>query len=216
MLSDDDREQLTNQTASFRNLYFASLGDCDGNWTPIVNPRFNEGPIWPTRPGWQRIKDGQTTMIASSGLTDTGLGIETVIATNDKLPSDLMQMTETWLYHVAVAVSNAAVDGRFALRYEKFGLFLFGVPYDDQINVPSDWICYDDCIGFLIGMSIPARPMTFQLPSGEARLLTAKLLTPAEYLFVADRGPGGAATLYDGFASDGSNYVSSIQRSSIV
>ncbi|MBL8811186.1 MAG: hypothetical protein JNM43_13500 [Planctomycetaceae bacterium] len=224
MISDDDLDDLIHDTASRRNDYFATLGQLDGNWSPIVNPRFADGPAWPTRPGWQRITNGRTTMIASSGLTDpwfesqasnNGIGVETIIATNDALPADLMQMTATWLYQFAVAISNAAAtDGRFALRHDKYGIFLFGVPHSDYLDASDDWICYDDCFGFLIGIQIPQQEMTFPLPGGDARLLTAKLLTPDEYIFVADNGPNGAAKLNALFVADGSHHLSSIQRSS--
>lgn len=225
MLSENELDELIQATSFQRNAYFSTLGELDGNWQPIINPRFADGPVWPTRPGWQRICNGRTTMVASSGLTDpwfesqepnAGLGIETLVATNDDLPSDLMQMAETWLYQFSVAVANAAAaDGRFALRYDKYGNFLFGVPYTGLEGL-REWICDDDCFGFLIGIPMPHQSMRFTLPGGEAHLLTAKLLTPDEYRFVADEGPEGAARLRQLFVANGSYHLSSVRRESVI
>ncbi|TWT94913.1 hypothetical protein [Neorhodopirellula pilleata] len=68
----------------------------------------------------------------------------TIIATNDDLPSDPIQMAATWLDQFAVAVSKAAAaDRRFALRYEKHGIFLFGVPHRDNVDASDGWVAAD-------------------------------------------------------------------------
>lgn len=224
----EDLGQIIEESESRRNGYFEQLGQLDGNWRTIVNPRFTEDqePVWPTSPAWQRIQSGQTTMIASSGLSDPwyeseepniGLGIELLIATNDELPADATKMMTTWLYQLAIALATgAAVDGQCRLRHEKYGLFLYGVQTNGVSDVLDNWVCYDDRFGFLVGIPIPHQNMTFELPGGEACLLTAKLLTPSEYRFVADNGPEGAARLSQEFAANGSHHLSSLARPSVV
>ena len=57
---------------------------------------------------------------------------------------------------------------------------------------------------------------TIVLPAGIATLLMAKLLTPAEYGFVAAHGESGAQTLIERFQRDGTRHLSSLRRRSVV
>jgi hypothetical protein len=220
----DEFGQLIDETATARLAYFRTLGEPDADvWMPFVNPAFQGGPAWPTRPAWQRIRCGEQTIIASSGLTDPfpdaegpnlGFAVETAVATSDALPSDLRP---TWLLELAQAISDqAAADGRFHLRHAKFGVFLFGLRLRDASDEFSNWVDETGTMGFLVGLPIPNASITFALPAGTATLLTAKLLSPAEYAYVASRGLEGGQHLAERFSQDGTHHLSSLARASVV
>jgi len=141
-----------------------------------------------------------------------GYAVEVALATADEIPE---QLHPSWLLDLTIAVSNqAAVDGRFHLRAAKFGVFLFGAP---GAPAPySDWLDRTGTLGFLIGLPIPEAETTMNLPAGNAVLLMAKLLRPAEYEFVASRGYDGARILVERFGMDGSYHLSSLKRASVV
>src|SRR4051812_34465734 len=93
----EEYSRLLDATGEARRDYFRTLGELDEDvWAPLLNPAFTGGPAWPTRPEWQRIRDGERTTIASSGLSDpfpddgpnVGFGVETAVATTDALPAD--------------------------------------------------------------------------------------------------------------------------------
>lgn len=205
-----------------RLTYFRTLGEPDPDvWFPLVNPAFQGGPAWPTRPAWQRIRAGGHTIIASSGLTDpfadadgpnTGFGVEVAVATADVMPED---PRPSWLLELAQTVSHqAAEDGRFHLRHAKFGVFLFGVR--GASDAFREWLDDTGTMGFLVGLPLPGGSTTIPLPAGSAALLVAKLLTPAEYGFVTARGLDGAKQLVEAFERDGTQHLSSLARSSAV
>ncbi len=80
----------------------------------------------------------------------------------------------------------------------------------------GDWLDRTATLGFLVGVPSPDISGTMKLPLANALFLVAKLLTPAEYEFVAERGPQGARTLIDRFAKDQTYHLSSLHRKSVV
>ena len=215
-------DELLAATEKARLAYFRTLGTPDGDvWGPIVNPIFQGGPAWPTRPGWQRIRNGEQTLIVSSGLSDplaheegpnVGYALETLVATAEPVPDYL---PGSWLWDLACTVSHhAAEDEQINLRYAKYGLFLFGarMATDDYQKFTDD----EGYVGFLLGMPIPGASHTFALPAGEAVLITAKLLTRPEYEYAAAHGIEGIRRLGEQFTQDGSHYLSSLSRPSII
>jgi hypothetical protein len=218
----EECDRLVEATGEARVGYFRTLGKVDNDvWLPAVNPRFEGGPAWPTRPAWQRIRTPTQTIIASSGLSDPfweadgpklGFGVETALATADELPEDL---SPSWLLDLVIRISHhAAADGRFDARYAKYGTFLFSFPEDCEIY--PQWVDESNEMGFLVGVPAPGVATTIILPAGIATLLMAKLLTPAEYAFVASHGPDGSAELVDRFARDGTYHLSSLSRKSAI
>ena len=213
---------LTEATAQARLSYFRALGEPDKDvWSPTAVPDVPGGPVWPGRPAWRRIRSGKHTIVSSSGLSDPGaavgrpnlgFGVEVALATADEIPE---QLHPSWLLDLTVAVSNqAAVDRRFYLRAEKFGIFLFGAP---AAPAPyKGWLDASGTLGFLIGVPVPGVHATMRLPAGDAMFLMAKLLTPAEYEFVADKGLNGAKELVTRFGENGTHHLSSLQRGSVV
>jgi hypothetical protein len=218
----DGYERAIAAAGEARLAYFRTLGEPDADvWFPLINPAFRGGPAWPTRPAWQRIRAGGRTIITSSGLTDplaeadgpnVGFGVEVAVATADEVPVDLRP---SWLLDLAQAVSHqAAEDGRFHLRHAKFGAFLFGVR--GASDVFRGWVDGGGTMGFLVGVPLPGASTAIPLPAGTAALLIAKLLTPAEYGYVAARGPDGAEHLVEAFGRDGTHHLSSLTRASAV
>jgi hypothetical protein len=213
-------QRLFDATAAARLAYFRTLGEPGQVWS---DPTARGAPAsrWPNTPAWQCIRGRGCTVIASRALTapfaeadgpNFGFGIETAVATQDAIPDDIRG---TWLLELALAVSNqAAMDGRFLPRYQKFGAFLFSVRGAPKVF--QDWIDQAGNLAFLIGVPIAGHSTTIDLPTGSASLLMAKLLTPAEFGFVAAKGPEGAQKLVELFAADGSAHCSSLQRTSVV
>ncbi len=218
----EEYERSIDAAGAARLAYFRTLGEPDADvWFPLINPAFQGGPAWPTRPAWQRIRSGGQTIIASSGLTDPladadgpniGFGVELAVATADEMPADLRP---SWLLELAQTVSDqAAADGRFHLRHARFGVFLFGVRGASDLF--RGWLDDTGTMGLLVGVPLPGVSTTIPLPAGPATLLAAKLLTPAEYGFVAVRGLEGAQQLVGRFAQDGTHHLSSLGRASVV
>lgn len=213
---------LLQATHDARLAYFRTLGEPDKDvWFPTAVPTIPGGPIWPGRPAWRRIRAGKQTIVSSSGLCDPmaalgspnqAYGVEVALATVDEVPQWLHP---SWLLDLAIAVSNqAAVDGRFFLRAEKFGTFLFGAP--GAPDSYKGWLDRSGALGFLVGVPVPGIDRTMALPLGNAIFLMAKLLTPAEYEFVAQHGLPAAQDLPKRFAADGTHHLSSLQRKSVV
>ncbi|MBV8146258.1 MAG: hypothetical protein JO184_14770 [Gammaproteobacteria bacterium] len=214
-------QRLFDATNAARLAYFRTLGDPDSEvWS---DPVTQAGPAsrWPNTPAWQCIRGQGCTLIASSGLTapfaeadgpNLGLRIETAVATMEALPTDVHA---TWLFELAVAVSSQAVmDGRFHLRHQRFGAFLFSV--QGAPGVFRDCVDPAGTLAFLVGLPLNGQSTTINLPAGSASLLMAKLLTPAEFAFVVAHGQEGAQKLIELFAADGSAHFSSLRRDSAV
>jgi hypothetical protein len=216
-------EQLLEATCAARRAYFETLGTLDDeHWAPIVNPIFRGGPAWPTRPGWQRIRNGEQTILVSDGLSDpiadaegpnVGFGVEILMATPETIGAYLPGF---WLWDGVSLLSNyAAQDGQFDLRYARYGLFLYGMPNPEEERYQG-WADEQGYLGFLLGLPLPGLPTTFALPAGNAVMLVAKLLTRAEYEYAANEGPSGAQRLAHLFEQDGSQHLSSLNRSSVI
>jgi hypothetical protein len=71
-------------------------------------------------------------------------------------------------------------------------------------------------VGLLLGLEPREWSMEWQLPGGSVKLVTVKLLKPAELAFVVERGKAGREQLRDSFMADGSGHVSSLSRPSVV
>jgi hypothetical protein len=213
--------QILEWTQGARQLYVRQLGEPDPRvWAPGDSAAVAPGtPVWPHRPGWQYVRNGNETLIMSNGLCDpfrtvsginVGYGVEIAVTTTDGLS---VVGPGCWLFELALAVSNqAAKDGQFLQRHEKFGTFLFstrGAP-----EAFAAWVDGAGEIGFLVGMPLPGRPAVIELPCGQATLLIAKLLTPREYGYVVQTGPAGAMQLVEYFEQDGTRYLSSMTRAS--
>ncbi len=213
--------RLLDATVAARCAYFRTLGEPDANaWHTLVNPVLRAEPAWPVRPGWQRVRADGRTIIASSGLTDpfaddrpnVGFGVEVAVATEDELPAAL---GPCWLLELVQELSfQAARDARFHLRHAKFGTFLMGV--HNALEASREWSDETGTMGFLVGLPTPLVPATIPLPAGSAELLVAKLLTPAEYAYVAANGLAGAKRLVERFTKDGTHHLSSLERASAV
>lgn len=220
---EDAREDLIEATGEARAAYFRTLGAADEDvWAPMVNPRFQGGPVWPTRPAWRRIRIGGQTIIASDGLSDPfyeleeperGFGVEVALATADEVPAD--DLRRCWMFDLVYQLANhAAMNGRFLLAHQKYGAFLFSTPQDPE-KYP-EWVDENGEIAFLVGVPAPGISTTIELPTGNATLLMARLLTPAEYAFVAAGAEAAARQLVAKFQEDGSHHLSSLSRKSVV
>ena len=74
----------------------------------------------------------------------------------------------------------------------------------------------NETAGVLLGVAPTDFPVTFDLPGGLVRIVTAKLLWPAELELVIEQGKAGREELARRFAADGSHHRSSLRRKSVV
>jgi hypothetical protein len=153
-----------------------------------------------------------TDPFADDDALNIGFGVEVAFATTDELPTDLRH---SWLMELTQGVSHkAAEDGRFHLRHAKFGVFLFSVRIESETY--RDWVDDNSTMGFLVGVPVPGVSNQIALPSGTAVFLMSKLLTPAEFHFVAAQGLDGARELVQRFERDGTYHLSLLTRASVV
>jgi len=154
----DEYGRLVDKTGEARLEFFRTLGEPDEDvWFPIINPAFQGGPAWPTRPAWHRIRATSQTIVSSSGLSDPidefdgpniGYGVETALATTDDIPDPL---NASWLMELTQAISHqAAVDDKFYARAERFGssfLALLAFPRNTKVGQipPGPWDFSSEC-----------------------------------------------------------------------
>jgi hypothetical protein len=206
-----------------REAYLRQIGTVDVQvLTPLLGQAFTGGPPWPSsRQGWSVVRNGPRTILLSDGLSDpfagedgpnTGFGIEVVGETADALDE---RLEWSWLYAVINEVSQqAAAYGVFRRGIDELGLLSM------EIEAMTDELAAlagpGGKVGLLLGLQPPGWPMEWHLPGGLVKLVTVKLLQPAELAFVVERGKAGREHLRDLFASDGSYHLSSLSRPSVV
>ena len=103
------------------------------------------------------------------------------------------------------------------------GLLNFGasflnhfLPYRGAPASYGPWLDRTGTLGFLVGVPIPDVSRTMKLPIGNAMFLMAKLLTPAEYEFIATYGLAAAESVIERFGKDQTYHLSSLHRKSVV
>jgi hypothetical protein len=200
--------------------FFNSFGAQAGVLSPLMNPILHGGPVWPIRPCWYCVTNDSKTTIFSHGLSDPfsaaeepniGLGIEIAVASEEQFGAN---WASSWLAEMAAEISNlAAQDKRFLLRFQKFGIFLMGFR--------TEWKEFDHLldsegyVGTLLGLPLQ-NSAEIPLPTGTAIVITAKLLTKQEYEYVAKNGLDGAQALAKLFKESGDDWLSSLNRASVV
>ena len=166
-------------------------------------------------------------MIASHGLADpwfdskepnTGLGFEIVVATEDEVPDDPIRVMGSWIFGLAQSLILGAIsDTHFHTRYKNYGMFLFGILISEhRFEFHDDWECYDGRIGFLMGLPMRGRSMSYSTEFGDVDIVTGKLLTPLEYEYGAKYGEQGFQDLADAFSEQRSEHLSSLKRPSVI
>jgi hypothetical protein len=90
------------------------------------------------------------------------------------------------------------------------------LPLDDS-PTPLDPVRTErDTAGVLFGLDAPEFPTRFDLPAGDVRVVTAKLLFPSEVDYAAEHRADGRRELARRFAADGSHHRSSLTRKPVI
>lgn len=217
----DENDRCT-ETFAAREEFWSSLGKLESHvLAPLVNPSFMGGPRWPAmRQSWRTIHRGKNIAIVSDGLTDPfddaeepsiGFGYEMFAETNDKLDDNL---AASWLFHVVYQLAQIGAHHHewIANAIEEFGVFTLEIGSNGLLEpVETD----QGRAGILIGIAPPNVPTKFELPGGTARLLVAKLITPAELSHVLENGDKGREELASKIEKSKSPHVSSLERKSV-
>ncbi|QDU29939.1 hypothetical protein ETAA8_50570 [Anatilimnocola aggregata] len=215
-------EELLLRTFDCRRSYLQQWGNIDRDLlAPLMNPSLMGGPRWPAlRQSWQVVRNGARTVIISDGLSDafddeiepsTGFGIEILAETADPLPH---QLPRSWLFELVYAVSQqAAAHGGFRELIDELGLLSLEIQAPSQLRSVASPA---GNVGILLGLTAPGRETTWHLPAGRAKVVTAKLLMPAELEYVAENFEEGRGKLQSLFTASGSYHLSSPQRASAI
>jgi hypothetical protein len=179
------------------------------------------GPTWPNlRQAWRVVRRGKNTIVLSDGLSDPysddaepgpGLGLEVLAETSDSMPE---QLQGSWLFNLVYQVSQqCAAHGGVRELIDELGLVSLELPMSEGLQPVAT---SNNRAGVLLGVPSPDMPMEFTLPGGSVRILTAKLLWPAELDYVAAEGEAARDDLAQRFAADGTHHRSSLLREAVV
>lgn len=157
-------------------------------------------------------KNRNTIIISSLQLNDfippgkkTPVGIEIIM----ECPESLIVCrddSKNWMYQLVKGLSNQAArpDSAFYLL-EQLKILSYSIP---DINVPEKYKDENGNVTVLVGIKSPHLPEF--LLEGSVRLVTARLLTNAEWLEIKDKGPNCRQLLVERFTKDQTYHLSSI------
>jgi hypothetical protein len=216
------RQELLRQTFQAREAYLRRMGVVDDFLlAPLMSPALMGGQAWPAfRQSWRTVRNGDRTIVASDGLSDpfegegeanVGFGIEVLGETADPLPDPPQA---SWLFAVVPAVSQqAAAHGGFRGLIDELGVLSMEMEAPTELQPLAT---SDGNLGLLLGLRSPGVPFEWELPAGLVKVVTVKVLQPAELAFVIEHGGAGRDRLRELFATEGSYHLSSLFRPPVV
>ncbi|RKH68078.1 hypothetical protein D7X96_18135 [Corallococcus interemptor] len=211
------RGELWNQARYARAAVWRGLGTLSDDFyiPPVVG-----GP-WPAKSQhWIAIRrpDGHM-LIVTDGLSDpfsdvldrptAGFGLELAIET----PEPLGEVWKSWPVHLLERVAYEVAE------FEKLRVTLANGTLSmevDGVGMPETLVTSEGRVAVLIGMETDSLPSRFTLPGGEVRLLTVKVLMPAELTWLLRQGRGAAAELIRHFKAAGEGHLSRSWRQPVV
>ncbi|RKG79010.1 hypothetical protein D7W79_11500 [Corallococcus exercitus] len=211
------RGDLWDQARIARHAVWRGLGTMsDDSYIPPV-----VGGPWPgKRQVWQAMRRADGGMlIVTDGLSDpfssildhptAGFGLELAIET----PEPLGEVWKSWPVRLLERVAYEVAE------FEKLRVSLTNGTLSmevDGVGLPETLITPEGRVAVLIGMETDALPSRFTLPGGEVRLLTVKVLMPAELQWLLRQGRGAAAELIRRFNEAGEGHLSRSWRQPVV
>ncbi|MBZ4330962.1 imm11 family protein [Corallococcus sp. AS-1-12] len=211
------RGALWDQARRARAAVWRGLGTMSDDFyiPPVVG-----GP-WPGERQWwtaMRRPDGGM-LIVTDGLSDpfndildrptAGFGLELAIET----PEPLGEVWKSWPVHLLERVAYEVAE------FEKLRVSLANGTLSmevDGVGMPETLVTPEGRVAVLIGMETDSLPPRFTLPGGEVRLLTVKVLMPAELKWLLRQGRGAAAELIRRFKAAGETHLSRSWRQPVV
>jgi hypothetical protein len=211
-------EKLCEGVYAARDAMWASLGKVDPYvLAHIINPTFMGGPRWPAlRQAFRLVRRNRGLLVASDGLSDpsdekkgsrTGFGLEVYAETRDKVG----EPRASWLFQLVWQVSQlAAGRGGFDDLLDEMGIRSTEVR---GVSAPAKLINEHGRVGVLLNVidktSVPER---VKLPTGNVRLVNAKLLHLSELAFILDKGERGRKEIAKRLRAQGDALLSSVRR----
>ncbi|HLL03488.1 MAG TPA: DUF1629 domain-containing protein [Myxococcaceae bacterium] len=221
-ISPEERERnqrlinLREQTNAAREAFWRTLGRLDEEVIiPIV-----VGGAWPARRQVWRIihrPDGRTLLV-TDGLSDffadrvepsVGFGLELALETDEPLED----AEKSWPLLLLERVGDEVAEHERVREKVKTGLMSMEV---SGRGMPPSLVTQEGRVGVLLGMEASALPQRFRMPAGEVRLVTVKVLLPAELAYLLEHGKKGRDELLRRFDQEGHGHLSRIRRSPVV
>ncbi|RKH87788.1 hypothetical protein D7Y21_17605 [Corallococcus sp. AB045] len=211
------RGELWDQARIARRSVWRGLGTMSDD---LYIPPVVGGP-WPgERQNWIAVRrpDGGM-LIVTDGLSDpfndildrptAGFGLELAIET----PEPLGEVWKSWPVHLLERVAYEVAE------FEKLRVRLANGTLSmevDGVGMPETLVTSEGRVAVLIGMETDSLPSRFTLPGGEVRLLTVKVLMPAELKWLLQQGTGTGAELIRRFTAAGETHLSRSWRQPVV
>ena len=207
---------LRAQTDAAREAFWRTLGKLDEEVIlPIV-----VGGGWPARRQVWRVihRPERRTLLVTDGLSDffadreepsVGYGLELALETDESLG----EAGQSWPLLLLERVGNE-LSKHESVR-EKVNAGFLSMEVSGQ-GMPGPLLAKEGRVGVLLGMASGTLPDRFTLPAGEVRLVTVKVLLPAELAYLLEHGKRGRDELVRRFAQDGQVHLSRAWRQPVV
>ena len=184
---------------------------------PLINPFFQGGPNWPTRPSWKSIKLEEGFAWATNGLADpwsnpemfnadslpgdfnldTGLGIELICGSKD-LDQDALRQAVINASHTLAGnpfilkiMSEALKDQNKQLlgdfAFEPEGCVCAALSTTVKASFPEEFQMKDGQVGVMIDQGLSVAP-SFETPHGVVQVLEMVILFPHELEWILALG----------------------------
>ncbi|WP_426746265.1 DUF1629 domain-containing protein [Myxococcus faecalis] len=221
-ISPEERERnrrllaLRDETDAAREAFWRTLGKLDKEVIiPIV-----VGGGWPARRQvWRVIHRAEgRTLLVTDGLSDffvdhvepsVGFGLELALETNEPLGD----VEKSWPLLLLERVGNELAGNERVREKVKAGFLSMEVAGQ---GMPEPLLTKEGRVGVLLGMESSTLPRSFTMPAGEVRLVTVKVLMPAELAYLLEYGKRGRDELVRRFAQEGQEHLSRAWRQAVV
>ncbi|MFY2561714.1 imm11 family protein [Corallococcus terminator] len=210
---------LADQADAARQVFWRTLGKLDEEVIiPIV-----VGGNWPARRQMWRVihRENGRTLLVTHGLSDfffvdgvdpepsVGFGLELALETNEPQA----HVEKSWLLQLLERVGDEIAAHESVRGKVKAGFLSMEVSGQ---GMPEPLLTKDGRVGVLLGMESSTLPVRFTMPAGEVRLVTVKVLMPAELAYLLEHGTRGREELVRRFAQDGQAHLSRAWRQPVV
>jgi len=221
-ISPEERERnrrllaLRDETDAAREAFWRTLGRLDEEAIlPIV-----VGGGWPARRQVWRVihRAEERNLLVTDGLSDffvdrvepsVGFGLELALETNEPLGD----VEKSWPLLLLERVGNELAEHERVREKVKASFLSMEVAGH---GMPEPLLTKEGRVGVLLGMESSTLSRSFTMPAGEVRLVTVKVLMPAELAYLLEHGKRGRDELVRRFAQEGQAHLSRAWRQSVV
>jgi hypothetical protein len=208
--------ELYESADTARDAAWRSLGTLDKEAiTPIAM-----SSSWPGhRELWRVIhREAGRTLLVTHGLSDpfisrlepsVGFGLELAVETDQPLES----IEASWPFMLLERVAAEVAAHERVRERLKAGLFSMEVSGKDM---PEELVTGEGRVAVLLGVESRTLPTHFSTPFGDVRLVTVKVLRPAELAYLLEHGAKGQAELAQRFVESGEEHLSHLRQQAAV